>query len=183
MKKKSLFLILFFFTCFELTATEYNLSQSLSAYTKDLSNFLNQSDIKNDIILLNKKKNNNIEQKWSKERSLYFKEIFNNRCSVKLMSYLIKEQDFSEILITNQDGYNICLTNETNDFTQSNKKWWQNSFNNGQGKSFWGELEFNQNTNNYGVPIYIPIYEQDSVIGICKAITKIFKLTIEEEND
>lgn len=76
-------------------------------------------------------------------------------------------QGFSEIIITEENGFTVGYSNPTSDFVQSDEAWWQ------QGQSQWiGPPVLDESTNVYGVELSQAIQAPDNgeFLGVMKVL-------------
>ncbi len=124
-----------------------------------------------------------IDQNMQKMRDTYNVQLLlYNACAVKLKQFQAEHPAFVEILVTDLSGMNICQTNMTTDFYQADEKWWKTAYNNGLGKLYYGEIEYDDSASEVVAPIYMPIYAHKKLIGIAKALIAIEDIKLSEFN-
>ena len=96
-----------------------------------------------------------------------------NDCAINLKAFRAKHPAFSEIFVTDLSGMNVCQTNMTTDFYQADEAWWKTAYNNGAGKLYFGSIEYDKSANEVSIPIYVPIYDNNELIGISKSVLSI----------
>jgi methyl-accepting chemotaxis protein len=85
----------------------------------------------------------------------------------------LNPDEFGEIFLTNKYGAMIASTAKLTTLAHSHKYWWQESFNNGEGKTFIDDRGFDASVDGYVLGIVIPIKENGEIIGILKSNVKI----------
>ena len=122
-----------------------------------------------------------LDQSMQKMRDTYNVQLLlYNSCAIKLKQFQAEHPAFVEIFVTDLSGMNVCQTNMTTDFYQADEKWWQTAYNNGQGKLYYGEIEYDDSASEVVSPIYMPIYEHKKLIGIAKALVAIEDIKLSE---
>ena len=98
--------------------------------------------------------------------------ILNNEASRFVRKFNNITADFREILVTDAMGRLVAASNKTSDYFQADERWWQYAYQEGQGNSFYGDIQFDESANVYGMEIAYPIRDPASnqVIGVIKAI-------------
>lgn len=77
---------------------------------------------------------------------------------------------FVEIFATDKVGLNIGQSNLTTDFYQADEQWWQDSYHLG-GKSYFGQIEYDESGKHWVIPFYTPIKDESGEIyGVIKAL-------------
>lgn len=117
-----------------------------------------------------------MDYKWTIDNagSLLLNEYLEKETSAELKELLEEENDFAEIFLTDRAGGLVAFSRRTNDFFHADEMWWQEAFNNGKGKIFIGDVEFDESSNVYGITIAVPIKDtMDRVIGICKGVVNV----------
>jgi len=98
-----------------------------------------------------------------------------NKVALRLKQLQSRDPGFSEIFVTDLHGFNIAQTNKTSDIYQADEEWWQKAFNNGEGKSYSGLIEFDESSLTTGISVYVPVREPGTgeVMGIVKGVISI----------
>jgi len=76
---------------------------------------------------------------------------------------------FGEVFITDENGYNVALTNPTSDFVQSDEGWWITAMDNGISV---GEVEFDSSAGIWSIDISVRIDDQQTGkrLGVMKSV-------------
>ena len=81
--------------------------------------------------------------------------------------------DNVEVFITDKYGALVAATNRTSDYNQADEEWWQASYNNGQGATYVGPLEYDESSKTYASNLAVPMYGADN-----KTIAGILRTTL-----
>jgi hypothetical protein len=115
---------------------------------------------------------NLLDLRWRRveEGHRFIEENTSQAASEIMLTFQALHPQFVEVFATDAIGLNIGLTNRTTDFYQADEEWWQKSFK-FNGDAFSGEIEFDVSSQNWVVPIYVPIRdEKGRAIGVVKAL-------------
>ncbi|MCY4488415.1 MAG: HAMP domain-containing protein [Deltaproteobacteria bacterium] len=76
---------------------------------------------------------------------------------------------FAEVFFTDEQGFNVALTNPTSDFVQSDETWWQQAWSSG---FHVGDIEFDPSANVWSVDLSVRIHDKGTgnAIGVMKAV-------------
>ena len=111
----------------------------------------------------------------------YIQDFMNNKCAQLLLRLQETGHGFSEIFITDIKGLNVAMTNKTSDYYQADEAWWLESFDNGRGKTYHGDVEYDESAMSEAIPIFIPLKTPDlsETIGIMKVVVDITEIKME----
>ena len=115
----------------------------------------------------------NLNEKWinASTDSDLIKEYLNKPLSVRLKKIIQAKPEIAEIFVTDKYGGLVAASGRTSDFYQADEAWWIAAFDQGKGKLFLGDIDFDESVQSLGVVIAVPIYAEDgSVISVCKAV-------------
>lgn len=129
---------------------------------------MKSEDIRNYLERMNKR--------WStsNEDSALIKKYLENAGSLRLRQISKIKKDISEIFITDRYGGLVASSGRTDDFYQADEEWWQKAYNDGKGNVFIGNVEFDDSSKSWCMPIAVPVRDgANRVIGACKAVIKI----------
>ena len=98
--------------------------------------------------------------------------ILNNEASRFVRKFNSITAEFREILVTDAMGRLVAASNKTSDYYQADERWWRYAYQEGQGNSFHGDIQFDESANVYGMEIAHPVRDPSSgeVMGVIKAI-------------
>jgi signal transduction histidine kinase len=120
-----------------------------------------------------------MDNKWSSAQKgdPLFWEYLNNRVSVTMRDIVKVKGNPSEIFITDKYGGVVAASGRTRDFYHADESWWQEAYNKGEGKVYVGDIEFDESSASWCIPIAAPIRdEKNEIIGICKDSINIYRL-------
>lgn len=100
-----------------------------------------------------------------------------NRVSVSMKDILQLRKNISELLITDKFGGLVAASGKTSDFYQADEEWWQEAYDNGRGTIFVGDVEYDESSKDWSIPMAVSMKDEDnSVIGICKQVVALERL-------
>ena len=124
-----------------------------------------------------------LDKKWQEADGIddFIKPYITNDCALYLVSFQDNHDVFSEIFITDIKGLIIGETNKTSDFYQADEDWWVQTYNNGTGNEFYGEIEYDESSRSEAIPVYVPVFDPETkvVIGVIKAVCDITAIKLE----
>ena len=122
---------------------------------------------------IQKKKIDTLNQKWKDSKGIndpFIQKYLNNNLSLYLKSQQkVLPGVYGEIFITNRYGAMIATTGKLSTLAHAQKYWWQESYNNGDGKVFFDDRGFDKSVKGYVIGVVIPIKKDGEIIGILKA--------------
>ena len=126
---------------------------------------------------------NRLDERWQRTEGIddFIKPFITNDTALFLVAFQEKNDVFSEIFVTDKKGLIVGETNKTSDYYQADEEWWVQTFNEGRGKEFFGEIEYDESSRSEAIPIYVPVFDPDSqeVIGVIKAVCDITAIKLE----
>ncbi len=124
-----------------------------------------------------------LDKKWQQTEGIddFIKPFITNDTALFLVAFQDENDVFSEIFVTDKKGVIIGETNKTSDYYQADEDWWTQTYNEGKGKDFFGEIEYDESSRSEAIPIHVPILDPDSkeVIGVIKAVCDITAIKLE----
>ena len=122
---------------------------------------------------IQKKKIDTLEQKWKDSKDIndpFIQKYLNNKLSLYLKSQQkVLPGVYGEIFLTNRYGAMLATTGKLSTLAHAHKYWWQESYNNGDGKVFFDDRGFDKSVKGYVIGVVIPIKKDGEIIGILKA--------------
>jgi putative methionine-R-sulfoxide reductase with GAF domain len=99
----------------------------------------------------------------------------NNATASELLKFRQAFPENAEVFLTDRFGAVVATTNRTSDYYQADETWWQAAYNNGNGKVYIGELEYDESSQVYAIIIAVPIYAENSsrAIGVLRTTVTI----------
>jgi len=105
----------------------------------------------------------------------FISSFLNNICSQRLIQFQNEFKGYPEIFITDVKGVMVAMTNKTSDYYQADEEGWIHSYDNGRGRSLYGDIEFNESAMTESIGLFIPVRdpEKNNVIGVIKVLVNI----------
>ncbi len=124
-----------------------------------------------------------LDKKWRSAEGItdFMKGFLTNECAERLIAFQDDHDGYPEIFIADAKGLNVCQTNKTSDYYQADEDWWIKGFNEGKGRTFHGEIEYDESAMAEAIPVFIPIIDPDikNAIGVMKIIIDITSIKME----
>jgi len=124
-----------------------------------------------------------IDKKWRDTERVddFIKSFLTSECAQHLIDFQEKHDEFPEIFITDKIGLIVRATNKTTDYYQADEQWWIKAYNHGNGRSYYGEIEYDESAMAEAISIYIPVIDPDieKAIGVIKAVCDIIAIKME----
>lgn len=92
--------------------------------------------------------------------------IGQSRASRVLQELVEANPDFNEAFATDNQGANVAVFPSTSDYWQGDEDKWTESFNNGNGRVWVGDVELDESTGQVAVQVSVPILDQGETIGV-----------------
>lgn len=73
---------------------------------------------------------------------------------------------YSEAFLTDNQGANVSAFPATSDYWQGDESKWTESFNNGNGKVYIGDVELDESSGSYATQVSVPVNHQGNTIGV-----------------
>lgn len=109
------------------------------------------------------------------EDSALVADMLSEPCSKRLIEFQKEEPAISEVFITDAKGLNICLTNKTTDYLQSDEAWWQTTADRGSQGGYFGLIEYDESAKTKAIPVYTLgfLEKTGQLAGVMKAVVSI----------
>jgi hypothetical protein len=124
-----------------------------------------------------------LDEKWKNTEGMddFIKTFIVNKCAQLIIQFQEDNEEFTEIFITDKNGLIVGESNKTSDYYQADEDWWVRAYNDGQGESFYGQIEYDESSRTESIPIYLPIINPVSqkAIGIIKVVCDITAIKME----
>lgn len=105
------------------------------------------------------------------------KEYLENRVALGMRDIIKVRGTISGIFITDKYGGLVASSGRTSDFYQADEAWWQEAYDKGKGNIYVGDIEFDESTATWSIPIAVPVRnEKNEIIGICRNSVNINRL-------
>ncbi|MCF7908246.1 MAG: PAS domain S-box protein [Candidatus Omnitrophica bacterium] len=124
------------------------------------------------------------DEEWisDSEDNLLVKRYLESPVSKRLTRVKDVDNSLSEIFVTDRFGGLVAASGKTTDFYQADEQWWQEAFNNGEGKVYIEGANYDESSNVLGISLAVPIRGSGEVIGVCKAVLDIKRFFSALEN-
>lgn len=108
-----------------------------------------------------------MDKKWRNTPGIadYMKALMNSECAKHIQNIQKSKSYYAEIFVMDNQGANVAMTDKTSDYWQGDEAKFNNSFNNGNGKVFIDDIEFDDSAQAYLVQISIPVKDNGKTIG------------------
>ena len=124
-----------------------------------------------------------LDRRWRDTEGIdeFIKTFLENEIAIKLREFQRENFGFSEIFVTDMRGLNVGQTNKTTDYYQADENWWVGAYNAGEGRSYHGQIEFDESAQTEAISLYLPIIDpaDGKIIGVAKAVVDITAIKIE----
>ena len=104
--------------------------------------------------------------KSTKELTPFKRRLQHNEAGRFLKTQVSRNESFNEAFLTDNQGANVAAFPATSDYWQGDEEKWSESYRNGDGVVYLGELELDESTNTYAVQISAPVYHLGRTIGV-----------------
>jgi len=123
------------------------------------------------------------DKKWKETKGIddFIKPFIINECAQFLVEFQEQYDEFPEIFITDENGLIVGETNKTSDYYQADEQWWIKAYNDGIGRIYFGEIEYDESAHAEAISIYIPVMDSqyNKAIGVIKAVCDITAIKME----
>jgi hypothetical protein len=124
-----------------------------------------------------------LDEKWQKTEEMddFIMSFITNDCAQYLMDFQDAHDEFPEIFLTDEKGLIVGESNKTSDYYQADEQWWLDAYDQGRGRSYHGQIEYDQSALTEAISIYAPVMDPESkrAVGVLKAVCDITSLKME----
>jgi len=120
-----------------------------------------------------------LETLWEKGDPSLREEILHNDSSRYLRKYMMtKKEKYIAFFLTNEQGTLVASVNALTDFTHGEKPWWKKAYNDGIGRTYIGDLYFNEKAQVWAINVAVPVIDdqKQKVSGILAVFHEIREL-------
>ncbi len=106
---------------------------------------------------------------WSEngELTAFKRSLQDNPAGRFLRTHVLRtDASFNEAFLTDSRGANVAAYPATSDYWQGDEDKWVESFNNGDGRVFLGDLEMDESTQTHAVQVSAPVLDRGRTIGV-----------------
>ncbi|MEW5758243.1 MAG: PAS domain S-box protein [Candidatus Omnitrophota bacterium] len=110
------------------------------------------------------------DRQWinATEDSPLLKEYLINYISTEhIADFIDTNLEVEEFFITDKFGGLVGASGKTTDFYQADEEWWKKAYAKG---IYVGDINFDESTESLGVTVAMAVYDNDTFIGVCKAV-------------
>ena len=108
------------------------------------------------------------DEEWKATDKLtpFKRSLQNSKVGKLLKRHVTINDSLNEAFLTDNQGANIAAYPATSDYWQGDEEKWTESFNNGNGKIFIGQIEEDESTQTAAVQISAPVLDDGKTIGV-----------------
>gem|GEM_PF-2225804 len=113
-----------------------------------------------------------LNEQWvlSSSRSGLVKSLLNTEASKELQQFISINTDIKKVILTDTFGALVAASGRTAEYYQADKPWWQKAYDNGKGKVYISNVDYDSSIQSWGINVAFPIQNEfDEVLGICNA--------------
>lgn len=109
-----------------------------------------------------------MDEQWKATPGIadYMQAMMDSECGQYLRSLKQDTPYYAEIFVTDDQGANVAITDKTSDYWQGDEAKFIESYKEGAGRVYVGDVEFDDNTQVYLVHVSVPVKDEDKVIGV-----------------
>jgi hypothetical protein len=113
-----------------------------------------------------------VDKEWQDSKSVtsFIAQFMSNPTALSLVTFQKTHPEFKEIFVADATGLNVAQTDKTSDYYQADETWWINSFNNGNGLTTHGNIEFDESSQTEAISLYVPVMDGSRAIGVFKGV-------------
>ncbi|NJN53758.1 MAG: HAMP domain-containing protein [Anaerolineae bacterium] len=100
----------------------------------------------------------------------------NNVTASILQNFQVSFPEHTDMLVTNQYGALVGMSDQSPLFDYRNEAWWQAAYNKAEGAIYIGLPEQNPDTGTVGIPIAVPVYSGVEFAGVLRATLQLSQL-------
>jgi hypothetical protein len=124
-----------------------------------------------------------LDEKWRYVKGVdeFIGSFISNECAQALISFQKAHDGFAEIFIADAVGLIVGETNKTSDYYQADEGWWVKAYQGGEGKSYYGDIEYDDSARVEAIALYVPVMDPQTrrAIGVIKSIYNISAIIME----
>ena len=117
-----------------------------------------------------------LDRKWRRSRGIHdpiVRPYLTNPCAEYLRTMQRANTGWAELFVMDCKGCIVAESGKTSDYWQGDEAKWSECYNNGEGKVYAGEIEFDESTQAYVVQISVPVLDETGeTIGALTASVK-----------
>lgn len=173
--KKIRLAAVFFLSIFALPVCAFDepIPRSLKAFTEETLSGLGKNPvIVREVVLRNSDGTSEEDIKvrdneWQSEDGVnrFMLDLMSNDCALVLHDFESRHPYVVESFVTDRWGANVGQTEKTSDYWQGDEAKFTESYHNGRGAIYYGEVEFDSSSNEIVVQVSVPVMNANTAIG------------------
>lgn len=122
-----------------------------------------------------------IDEEWKSGSSPLIDQLQQNKAGSFLKNIIVQQADvYSEVFLTDAQGANVAVFPATSDYWQGDEDKFTQSFANGKGEVFIGDVEYDESSKTNAVQISVPMMYNNKAIGVMVIGVKVSVLEAEK---
>jgi len=109
-----------------------------------------------------------LDERWQNTPGVvdFMQPFLENEVVEKLFKLQEEYPYLVEIFVTDRQGALVAATNKTSDYWQGDEAKFTECYREGEGRLYWGEVEFDESAQTYLVQVSVPVQEEEKTIGV-----------------
>ncbi len=124
-----------------------------------------------------------LDRQWRETKGFgdFVKPFVTSPCAELLMKFQETHDGFPEVFVTDRHGLIVAATNKTSDYYQADEAWWLEAFADGQGRSHYSQIEYDESAHSESISLNVPVIDPETnrAIGVVKAVCNITAIKME----
>ena len=109
--------------------------------------------------------------------------VLHNPIAKRLRRLQSEDPLIAEILLTDRFGELAAATQRTGDYYQADEHWWQGARDQGRGRVFVEDINYDRSAGVWSIDICIPIRREREVVGIVKAVFNVSRWALQQTRE
>ncbi|HAV76913.1 MAG TPA: hypothetical protein DCX53_06115, partial [Anaerolineae bacterium] len=111
-----------------------------------------------------------LDQEWrtGPDQGALILKVLNNAIADDLREFQRRFPNHTDIFLTDRYGANIAATDQIPDYYHGGEDWWRTAYNQGRGRVYISQPEFNQTSQSFGILMAVPIISNGNVVGVLR---------------
>jgi len=109
--------------------------------------------------------------------------VLHNTIAKRLRRLESQDPLIAEILLTDRFGELVAATQRTEDYYQADEHWWQGAWDEGRGRVFVEDINYDRSAGVWSIDICIPIRRAREVVGIVKAVFNVSRWALQQTRE
>jgi hypothetical protein len=109
-----------------------------------------------------------IDEKWRSTKTLtaFKKSLQQNPAGRYLRRHVRRNPTYGEAFLTDKRGANVAAYPATSDYWQGDETKFTTSYDDGKGKVFIGDVEYDESSQTHAAQVSVPVIDQGKAIGV-----------------